>query len=45
VFLTGVLSVGALARRVVGDPSRARRWIVEAVGACSVMWLLQRALG
>lgn len=45
IFLAAVLSLGALARRVVGDPSRARRWIVEAVGACSVMWLLQRVLG
>jgi hydrogenase/urease accessory protein HupE len=45
VFLAGVLGIGALARRAVGDPSRARRWIVEAVGACSVMWLLQRVLG
>ena len=45
VFLAGVLSIGALARRAVGDPSRARRWVVEAVGACSVMWLLQRVMG
>lgn len=45
VFLAAVLSIGALARRAVGDPSRARRWIVEAVGAWSVMWLLQRVLG
>lgn len=45
VFLAGVLSIGALARRAVADPSRARRWVVEAVGACSVMWLLQRVMG
>lgn len=45
VFLAAVLSLGALARRAVGDPSRARRWIVEAVGAWSVMLLLQRVLG
>jgi hydrogenase/urease accessory protein HupE len=45
VFLAGVLLIGALTRRFLGDPSRARRWVIEAVGACSVMWLLQRVLG